>query len=217
MSSNSIYTSTKVMPYVYRLDNPTTGEFYIGYRSANKVPSTQDLPNYKTSKSEVRSRFDEFNWIIIAEFFSGADAYDFEQATIHENWKLSGCLNQSCYHETPRFRLDKHSEETKQKMRKPKQPFTAEHRNNMSLTRQGRKLAPRTESHRASISRVHTGMMHSESTKRKISNSKTGVTTGKFACFDIMLRVFVWITSDEFHQNKDRYLGVRSGKIKQYR
>jgi hypothetical protein len=39
----NIYTSEKVLPYVYRLDNTITGEFYIGYRAANKVPSEQDL------------------------------------------------------------------------------------------------------------------------------------------------------------------------------
>ena len=66
MTSTSIYSN---LPYVYRLDHPTTGEFYIGYRSANKKPSHLDLPEYKTSSKIVNPRFEEFNWIILAEFF----------------------------------------------------------------------------------------------------------------------------------------------------
>ena len=59
MSSNSIYTSVvekfpshKVMSYVYRGDNRTTGEFYIGYRMANvkkHITSDADIIKYRTS------------------------------------------------------------------------------------------------------------------------------------------------------------------------
>ena len=53
MTSTTIYTSEKVLPYVYRLDNPITGEFYIGYRKANKIPSHLDFPSYKTSAPKI--------------------------------------------------------------------------------------------------------------------------------------------------------------------
>ena len=56
----SIYS--KVLPYVYRLDNPITGEFYIGYREANTEPAHIDFPKYKTSKSIVKENFKDFNW-----------------------------------------------------------------------------------------------------------------------------------------------------------
>ncbi len=46
MSNTNIYN---VLPYVYRVENMVTGEFYIGYRSANKLPAKLDLPKYKTS------------------------------------------------------------------------------------------------------------------------------------------------------------------------
>ena len=90
----TIYTSTKVLPYVYRLDHPVTGEFYIGYRAVNKVPSSQDLGyKYFTSSKYVKPRFGEFTCTIVAEFFDHNDAYEFEQLTIFESWGQPGLLN----------------------------------------------------------------------------------------------------------------------------
>lgn len=114
MTSTSIYSN---LPYVYRLDNPITGEIYIGYREANKLPAYLDLPEYRTSSKEVKYRFEEFHWTIIAEFFLGKDAYDFEQLTIHENWDNPLLLNKQHYHEKKRWKTDEYlSEETKTKI-----------------------------------------------------------------------------------------------------
>ena len=33
----------KALPYVYKLVHKETGEFYIGFRCANKVPANEDL------------------------------------------------------------------------------------------------------------------------------------------------------------------------------
>ena len=88
---------SKVLPYVYRLDNPVTGEFYIGYREANTEPSHIDFPKYKTSAPKVKEAFDQFEWHIVAEFFDGNDAFDFEQQLIHENWSNKS-LNKSCFY-----------------------------------------------------------------------------------------------------------------------
>jgi len=93
MTSLNIYTSEKTLPYVYRLDNPTTGEIYIGFRKANKQPSHLDLPIYKSSSKTVNPRFHEFDYKIIAEFFQAEDAYDHEQLTIYENWGNPLLLN----------------------------------------------------------------------------------------------------------------------------
>ena len=116
MTSITTYTSEKVSPYVYRLDNPITGEIYIGYRKANKLPSHLDLPEYKTSAPEVRNIFEHFEWTIVAEFFDGDDAYDFEQLSIFEEWNNPLLLNMSCYHGKGRFRNKGHSPETKVKI-----------------------------------------------------------------------------------------------------
>lgn len=88
-----IIYSPQPHPYVYRLDNPITGEFYIGYRKANKVPSSIDLPRYRTSSKIVKPRFDEFNWTILAEFFDADSALTFEQQLIRDNIHDLKCLN----------------------------------------------------------------------------------------------------------------------------
>jgi hypothetical protein len=104
----SIYNSTKVVPYVYRLENPITGEFYIGYRSANISPSSEDFGiTYKTSAPKIEETFNQFNWQIIAEFFDGDSAYDFEQLLIFENWNNPLLLNKSCFHNKKRFKAKK--------------------------------------------------------------------------------------------------------------
>lgn len=113
-----------IYPYVYRLDHPVTGEFYIGYRSANKFPAEQDLGHeYFTSSKVVKPRFNEFKIQIIAEFFESVDAYDFEQKLILEYWGNHKLINKMIRHNGKNrwsFHGRKHSEETKNKMRNRK-------------------------------------------------------------------------------------------------
>lgn len=82
-------------PYVYRLDHRETGEFYIGYRAANKVPAEQDLgiKYFTSSKYIIEIGFDKFRHEIIAIFFDANSAYDFEQEYISEVFKDPLCLN----------------------------------------------------------------------------------------------------------------------------
>lgn len=95
-----IYKSDNLnFPYVYIGTHKHTKEFYIGYREKNKVNSSKDFGIlYKTTSSSkvVKEEFDNFEWIIIAEFFTetgGEDAYWFEQDLIKENIKSPLCLN----------------------------------------------------------------------------------------------------------------------------
>lgn len=81
-----IYASTKTVPYVYICTHLQTKEFYIGYREANTLPSHLDLPEYRTSSKVVHPFFENYEWLIVAEFMNGEDAYDFEQKLIQENW-----------------------------------------------------------------------------------------------------------------------------------
>jgi hypothetical protein len=185
MTSTTIYTSEKVLPYVYRLDNPITGEFYIGYRKANKVPSHLDLPKYKTSSKNIFSIFEEFSFIIIAEFFNGSDAYDYEQKLIYDNWNDPLILNENCRHNGKQFRLSHHTEETKNKISKTRtgMKFTESHKINIGLSSKGRpgywkdkNLSP---THIKSLIDNHkgmTGLTHTEETKNKISESHKGLT-----------------------------------------
>lgn len=185
MSSIDIYTSSKVHPYVYLLTHPITGEFYIGVRSANKIPSNLDLPIYKTSSSYVKPRFDEFEWIIIAEFFNKEDAYDFEQQMISESWGNPLLLNKACHHgNLARFSVSgmKHSEKTKQKLREarakqppppggwPKGP-TPDAIEKIKLARKYQIITPETAK---KISESNMGHEVSPETRRKISTAQTG-------------------------------------------
>lgn len=114
-----------ILPYVYMLTNSETSEFYIGYRYKNVklgLKPEEDIGKvYFTSSKYVRPCFSKFKVLILAEFFSSDDAYDFEQTLIEENIKNPLCLNRHYQHKSgKRFVLKtNHSEESKLKMRKP--------------------------------------------------------------------------------------------------
>lgn len=81
----SIYESTHVLPYVYLCQEKNSPYFYIGYRHANWVPSTEDFGKYYfTSNKYVKENFDNFTYVIIAEFFDRESAYNFESELIRE-------------------------------------------------------------------------------------------------------------------------------------
>jgi hypothetical protein len=93
-----IYSSSRVLPYVYVCTHKITNQFYIGDREKNvklNLPSNVDLPLYKTSSKIIKSDFENYNWIIIAEFNNGNDAYDFEQQLIFDNWDNPLLINKS--------------------------------------------------------------------------------------------------------------------------
>jgi hypothetical protein len=84
----TIYTSTKVLPYVYMGTHKETKHIYVGSRTSKalKLPPEQDLIKYRTSSKTVKPIFDEFEWRIVAMFFDRQDAYKFEQHLIIKNW-----------------------------------------------------------------------------------------------------------------------------------
>ena len=56
-----IYKSTRVLPYVYMCKEKNGPNFYIGYRFANYVPSTEDFgTHYFTSNEYVKNNFDPY-------------------------------------------------------------------------------------------------------------------------------------------------------------
>lgn len=110
---------SKILPYVYRLTKPSTGEFYIGSRCKNKCPPEEDLGKiYFTSSKYVRPIFSEFEIEILAVFFEPKWAYIYEQQLIFENWDNKLKLNRK-YHlnsESLCVGPEHHSEATKRKM-----------------------------------------------------------------------------------------------------
>ena len=192
MTSTSIYQDLP-LSYVYRLDHPSTGEFYFGLRTANKLPASQDLGfEYFTSSKYVKPRFDEFNHTIIQEFVDPLEAYDLEQFLIYQELKNPLLLNRRChYGKEQRFTFSdkkhsreskdkisasgtgkKRSQETKRKMRKPK---SDEHKKNISL---GSKGLTKSDEHKKNLSLAATGRILSEETKHKMSNTRKGAIRG---------------------------------------
>lgn len=71
-----------------------TGQFYFGFRCANKVRSEFDLGfKYFTSSNTIKNNFSEYDLLILAEFFNKDDAYVFEQSLIKEHFNDPLILN----------------------------------------------------------------------------------------------------------------------------
>lgn len=183
MTSTSIYQEP-VLSYVYRLDHPTTKEFYFGFRKANKVPASQDLgTEYFTSSKYVEPRFHEFNYTIIQEFVDPLEAYDLEQFLIYQELKNPLMMNRRCYYGSKsRFTTTgkSTSQETKYKLsavQKGKK-HSQETKAKQSAARKGKKMPPRTADHCANISASIKGIPQSEEHKAKISAAMKGKNTG---------------------------------------
>jgi len=179
-----IYRSAKPAAYVYICTHIKTRQFYIGYREKNvrlNRTSDIDLPLYRTSSNYVNPIFDEFEWQIVAEFFNGEYAYDFEQVLIKENWGNPLLINKQFHaKEDTKFRLvGGHSEETKQKIRisNTGRPLSEESKQKLSLKMRGRKLPPRSNEWKENISKGKTGTTRppvSEETSKKLSLANKG-------------------------------------------
>ena len=157
----NIYKSTRAMPYVYMCVHKNTGEFYIGYRSKNvklNKTSDTDFPTYKTSSKIVRTNFDNFDWIILAEFFTENAAYDHEQYLINEHWGDPLLINRTCHYNKSRFKYcggTPCSEETKRKI---------------SLSNKTKLIGiTRSDEFKEKISKATKGRHHSQETKDKIA------------------------------------------------
>lgn len=132
--------SDKVMPYVYIGVHRQTGEFYIGsrYSVSQRLPSHLDIYQYRTSSQKVRPIFDEFDWEIVAEFFTAEDAWDHEQSLICANSNDPLILNGRYYavggH---RFIFKHHSPESRRKLSEMKKgkKLSEQHRNNLKKSK----------------------------------------------------------------------------------
>lgn len=185
MTSTSIYQDLP-LSYVYRLDNPITGEFYIGFRKANKAPASQDLGiKYFTSSRLVKSRFHEFVYTIIQEFVNPIEAYDLEQLLIHQEFKNPLILNRVCHHEKQRFiqSMSPRSEEHKakisaslkgKKQQKISTALSGKKQPNISIAKKGKKRKTFSEKHKSNMSEAKKGKSLSEDHKAKISYANKG-------------------------------------------
>lgn len=198
---NTIYTSEKVLPYVYMGVHKETGQFYFGFRGANKNPSTEDLgTKYFTSSKKVKELgFDNFNWTILAEFFEHEDAFAFEQQSISETFTSLDSLNKFSIilkkwspvssnngmfgskrvGEDNPFFGKKHSDESKAKMSKQRKGRTKENHPGvarMAKSKSGKKPSEETKIKYKlrPITKGFSGRNHSDESKAKMSKSRTG-------------------------------------------
>jgi hypothetical protein len=88
-----------VSAYVYQGIHKITHEIYFGARYANisiGIRPEEDLgKKYFTSCKNVKNRFHEFEWIILAQFGSKHDALLFEDDLIRNNWKNPLLINKN--------------------------------------------------------------------------------------------------------------------------
>lgn len=83
---------TENYPYVYKLIHKETGQFYIGFRCANKVLPKKDLGIFYFSSSATIKKmgFENFNYEILCEFndhdrdLAKNKAFNYEQQLIYE-------------------------------------------------------------------------------------------------------------------------------------
>lgn len=169
------------MPYVYLLTHKISGQFYIGYREANKLPSNEDLPLYQSSSIEVHKLgFNNFEFLIIAEFFNGQDAYHYENVLIKEHFHNPLCLNKQ-YIENGKYRtVGPISKEHRLKIsnankNRKKPPRSAEHCFKLSLSKKGRKTGPRSIETREKISQSKKGNLISDEHRAKLITARKRV------------------------------------------
>lgn len=103
--NNYTMKENKNQPYVYKLVNKITKEYYIGYRKNNKHSAENDLGIHYFSSSKYinKTNFDQYQIFILEKFDDAIDAYAFEQKLIFDNWGDSLLLNESCFHGKKKF------------------------------------------------------------------------------------------------------------------
>lgn len=134
------------LPYVYRLTNRSTADFYIGYRCANKKPAEEDIGyHYFSSCKSIKHTFTEYDIEIVAEFFDASAAYDFEQELIFENWGNPKLINAHVVKNGKRqfARRGPLSDAHKQKLSQSLKgrEFSNRHRENISKSGKGKHTA----------------------------------------------------------------------------
>lgn len=100
MDENSVLASgDRPLPYVYLLTHRETGKFYFGSRHKNVDfgrKSEDDLGFfYKSSSKIVKPHFDEYDAVVLAEFFNTEDAMRFEHQLIKKEWGNPMLINRA--------------------------------------------------------------------------------------------------------------------------
>lgn len=143
-------------PYVYKCTHKSDGTYYFGYRSANKLPADQDLGfKYFTSSDVVAPRFSEFDFEIVGEFADQNEAHSAEQRLIREHWDNPLLLNKALFPVLGRPNTPAQRQRARERMLSDANPM-------------------KDPAHREAARLRNLGKKHSESTKAKMSATRTG-------------------------------------------
>lgn len=154
-------------PYVYKLTDIKTGEFYIGVRYANTVTPELDLGiKYFSSSKVIKQRgFLNFEKEIVQTFNNKNSAIDLESKLIEEAWGNPLLLN-------------RHNKGVKFKNDTPRPEWLKE---KLSILNKGSKKGPMTDEHKNKISAGNRGKTIasgrkplSDNTKLKMRQAKLG-------------------------------------------
>lgn len=148
-------SSTNIYPYVYKLTDPNTGKFYIGYRCANKVIAEDDIMKKYFTSSKHKDKLINFTPSIVAVFFDSISAYEFEQQLIYENIHDPLCMNESCFYDKHMFKLKSHTEESKLKISKSRTgiKFSESHLENLRIAMEAKSYDYMTEDYKNTLSK----------------------------------------------------------------
>lgn len=174
----SIYESTRVLPYVYKLTHKTTGQFYFGYRMKNVKMGNQahlDLGIIYFSSSEtVKSMgYENFNYEIVMTCQTADDAYDQENLLIAQHFTNPLCLN-GTYAKSGGLRFkgkDKHTPETIAKMIVAQSNRSPETRAKLGNSHRNKIVSAETRAKQSAAAKVSVRPPHSQETIDKIKAS----------------------------------------------
>lgn len=164
------------MPYIYRVENLVTGQFYYGARYVETTTPELDLwLKYFTSSKDVKHLIEQhgiqsFTNLILETYTDPDICYQHEQVFIKENINHPLCLNKQYTECGEKVFLNKgHTEETKAKMsaankgRTPSNkgkpaynkglPMSEEQKAKLAIANKGKK---RTTEQKEMLSKIHT-------------------------------------------------------------
>lgn len=173
--AETAYNRASMNHYVYRIDRPATGEWYVGIRSCKCWP-TEDT-NYLGSGVVIKSKIaihgqDQFAKTVLAQVESRAEAERVEAGLVdHKQLKDPLCMNM--YRGGSQGSLGYvHTDETKSKMSESSRgkKHTDETKAKMSATRKGKNLS---SDHCSAISAAGKGKKKSPEARRSMSAAWT--------------------------------------------
>lgn len=160
--------------FVYKTTNLLNGRFYIGVHKGTVCDSYlgSGIALKRAVKLHGKDNF-EREVVLVCESLD--DAYELEALIVDQDFVARSdvyniALGGRGSNDHP------HSEETKQRMRKPK---SVEHRKAISESKFGRTTS---DKHKVAVSLGKTGTSHSEQTKAKMSGTRSGKVYPRIKC-----------------------------------